>query len=194
MSRLLFATKGAKACSLTADNACCIASLLEGCQGSLCLLVTAVRAQAGLNYKESLSGQPAIAQRADYTLAQHIMQTEREAVMCQSLHRAAGSHAAGLNFRQPLVVGVVGEAHLEGIAQLWQEGEWQQVLDSVQQGADLWEDPDQSPMLLLRDVTPQCWCRLSCPPVTFAAPLPSQALPAFNMHAPHASKYTKRWL
>ena len=105
--------------------------------------MTAVWAQAALNYEESLSGQPAVAERAEYTLAQHIMQTEREAVLCQSLHKAAGSHATFQRFRQPLVVGVVGEAHLEGIAGLWQDEKWQQALASVQQGAELCEDPAQ---------------------------------------------------
>ncbi len=97
--------------------------------------------QAALNYEENLSGQPAIAQRADYTLAQHIMQTEREAVLCHSLHRAASSRAEGQAFRQPLVVGVIGEAHLEGVAELWESGKWQGVLDDVQRGEDLCRSP-----------------------------------------------------
>ena len=97
----------------------------------------AMHAQAALNYEESLSGQPAIPQRADYTMAQHIMQTEREAVLCQSLYEAASSPAAGRAFRQPLVVGVVGEAHLEGLAGLWQDEGWRAVLDNAQQGAVL---------------------------------------------------------
>ena len=93
--------------------------------------------QATLNYKEIMTGQPAIPRKADYTLAQHIMQTEREAVLCQSLHRAASSPAAGQTFRRSLVVGVVGEAHLEGIAELWQNKRWQDMLQEVHTGARL---------------------------------------------------------
>lgn len=93
--------------------------------------------QAALNYKEMLTGQPAIPRKADYTLAQHIMQTEREAVLCQSLHRAASSPAADQTFRRPLVVGVVGEAHLEGIAELWQNERWQDMLHEVHTGVRL---------------------------------------------------------
>ena len=93
--------------------------------------------QAVLNYEEILTGQPAIPRKADYTLAQHIMQTEREAVLCQSLHRATSRPAAGQTFRRPLVVGVVGEAHLEGIAELWQNERWQDVLHEVHTGARL---------------------------------------------------------
>lgn len=85
--------------------------------------------QAVLNYEELLSGKPAILPRAHYTLAQHIMQTEREAVLCQSMHSCAASAAeAGACFRRPLIVGVVGEAHVEGIAELWEHGKWQSVL------------------------------------------------------------------
>jgi hypothetical protein len=86
--------------------------------------------QAVLNYEELLSGKPAIPPRAHYTLAQHIMQTEREAVLCQSImHSCAASAAkAGARFRRPLIVGVVGEAHVEGIAELWEHGKWQSVL------------------------------------------------------------------
>ena len=112
------------------------------------LTVAATCVQAALNYEESLSGQPAIAQRADYTLAQHIMQTEREAVLCQSLHKAANSRAAGQAFRQPLVVGVVGEAHLEGIAELWENSRWQGVLDKIHEGEQLCKDPALPPTFL----------------------------------------------
>ena len=104
-------------------------------------------------------------------------------MLCQSLHRAAGTHAAGLHFRQPLVVGVVGEAHLEGIAELWQTGEWQYILDSTQGGASCGRNPDQSPTLLLVDLPPQCLCRFFYPPFTVAILLPSQSLPGPNMHA-----------
>ena len=93
-----------------------------------------MRLQAALNYKEILSGQPAIAKKADYTLSQHIMQTEREAVMCQSLHNAAAVSAAESTFRQPVVVGVVGEAHIEGIAQMWEGDKWRAIVDSTVTG------------------------------------------------------------
>lgn len=92
--------------------------------------------QAALNYEEILSGKPAIPPRAQYTLAQHIMQTEREAVLCQSMHSCAASAAkAGARFRQPMVVGVVGEAHVEGIAELWEHGKWQSVLAEAEEDA-----------------------------------------------------------
>ena len=93
--------------------------------------------QAALNYEEILSGEPAIAQKADYTLAQHIMQTEREAVLCQSFHRAAVSSSAGGSFRQPLVLGVVGEAHIEGIAELWEHDRWQSIVGKGSKGKEL---------------------------------------------------------
>ena len=120
------------------------------------ILLTAVGVQAALNYEESLSGQPAVAQRAEHTLAQHIMQTEREAVLCQYLHKAAGSHAASQRFARPLVVGVVGEAHLEGIAGLWQDGKWQEALASAQQGAKPCKRCPKCPTSLLGDGSCQC--------------------------------------
>ena len=123
----------------------CVVLQLRCCQATIWSHRIAICMQAALNYEENLSGQPAIAQRADYTLAQHIMQTEREAVLCQSLHRAASSRAAGQAFRQPLVVGVIGEAHLEGIAELWQDGKWQAVLDEIQQGEELCGCPAPMP-------------------------------------------------
>ena len=88
-----------------------------------------------------MSGQPASARKADYTLAQHIMHTEREAVMCQSLHNAAAGRAAERGFRQPLVVGVVGEAHLEGLAQMWEGNKWRAILDNTDRGEDYAEHP-----------------------------------------------------
>ena len=90
--------------------------------------------QAALNYKEILSGQPAIARKADYTLTQHVMQTEREATLCQSLHNAAAVPAGKGTFRQPVVVGVVGEAHIEGIAQMWEGNKWRAILDGTGRG------------------------------------------------------------
>ena len=87
--------------------------------------------QAALNYKEILSGQPAIAKKAAYTLSQHIMQIEREAVLCQSLHNAAAVPAGKSTFRQPVVVGVVGEAHIEGIAQMWEGNKWRAIIDGT---------------------------------------------------------------
>ncbi|CAL5227715.1 g10725 [Coccomyxa viridis] len=118
--------------------------------------------QAALNYEESLSGQPAIAQRADYTLAQHIMQTEREAVLCQSLHKAANSRAAGQAFRQPLVVGVVGEAHLEGIAELWENSRWQGVLDKIHEGGVRDSENKDGQRAGVRRALAESVLRLSC--------------------------------
>ena len=102
-----------------------------------CFLVTECSSyplQAALNYKEILSGQPAIARKADFTLSQHIMQTEREAVLCQSLHNAAAVPAGKGTFRQPVVVGVVGEAHIEGIAEMWEGNKWRAIIDDTGRG------------------------------------------------------------
>ena len=92
-----------------------------------------------------MSGQPAIARKADYTLSQHIMQTEREAILCQSLHNAAAVPAGKDTFRQPAVVGVVGEAHIEGIAQMWEGSKWRAIIDGAGQGEKYAEHLAQDP-------------------------------------------------
>ncbi len=98
--------------------------------------------QAALNYEEILSGKPAIPPRAQYTHAQYIIHTEREAVLCQSLHSCGASAAkAAARSRQPLVVGVVGEAHVEGIGKLWEHGKWQSILDEAEIAAKKGEPP-----------------------------------------------------
>ena len=113
-----------------------------------CYLVTECSSyllQAALNYKEILSGQPAIAKKADYTLSQHIMQTEREAIMCQSLHNAAAVPVGNSAFRQPVVVGVVGEAHIEGIAQMWEGNKWRAIIDGTGRGEEYAEHLARGP-------------------------------------------------
>lgn len=82
--------------------------------------------QSALNYEEMVSGRPAVAPFNARTCVEHILLTERDACLCRSLAQAVASRPAG--YQRPLVVGAVGEAHLEGIARMWDRQDWLEVL------------------------------------------------------------------
>lgn len=91
--------------------------------------------QSALNYEEMVSGRPAVVPLGQRGCVEHILLTERDAVLCQSLAHAAAAQRPGAQFlRRPLVVGAVGEAHIEGIAELWVGRKWQDVLQEVAVG------------------------------------------------------------
>jgi hypothetical protein len=99
-------------------------------------------AQAVLNYAEMLTGRPAVAPLGRRTPVEAVLLTQRDAALCASVAAAAagaavaarmgkvergGSAQAG-GLRRPAVVGVLGEAHLQGVLELWQGARWQGVL------------------------------------------------------------------
>lgn len=81
-----------------------------------------------------MSGRPAVAPLATRGCVEHILLTERDAVLCRSLAQAARAQNPSA---RPLVVGAVGEAHLEGIADLWEGRRWQDVIDEMGTGVFL---------------------------------------------------------
>ena len=97
--------------------------------------------QAVLNYEEMLTGRPAVAPLGRRTSVEAVLLTQRDAALCASMAAAAaGAAAGGLGGpsggesakagvpRRPAVVGVLGEAHLQGVLQLWQGARWREVL------------------------------------------------------------------
>lgn len=91
--------------------------------------------QSALNYEEMVSGRPAVVPPAQRGCVEHILLTERDAVLCQSLTEAAkAQRPSSKPWQRPLVVGAVGEAHLEGIAELWQDNRWRDVVQKFNTG------------------------------------------------------------
>ena len=100
-----------------------------GCCDSVCPV------QSALNYEEMVSGRPAVAPLAQRGCVEHILLTERDAVLCRSLaHAAEAQQPSTKPWQRQLVVGAVGEAHLEGIAALWEGHRWQDVLNEMDSG------------------------------------------------------------
>ncbi len=94
--------------------------------------------QSALNYEEMVSGRPAVVPPAQRGCVEHILLTERDAVLCQSLADACHSQRPNSKpWQRPLVVGAVGEAHLEGIAELWQDNRWRDVVKELKIGVFL---------------------------------------------------------
>lgn len=66
---------------------------------------------------------------------EHILLTERDAVLCRSLaHAAQAQQPSAKPWQRQLVVGAVGEAHMEGIADLWDGQRWRDVLADMDTG------------------------------------------------------------
>lgn len=111
--------------------------------------------QSWLNYAELLRGKASQPLDVDSMgVVDRIMLTDREAVLCSSLNRAAEAgeqsllHAAGckvgiaeddeqakimslsLVAGHKGVVGIFGESHLPGIEQLWADGSWKSRINS----------------------------------------------------------------
>lgn len=96
------------------------------CLTTLADLDQAFGLAAWYNYLEQLSdGPPDRGQVYRDSVFERIMIHERDAVLCDTLRRAAQSAAA----TRPgsCVVGVVGAAHVQGIRQRWQAGGWQRA-------------------------------------------------------------------
>ena len=94
--------------------------------------------QSALNYEEMVSGRPAVVPPAQRNCVEDILLTERDAVLCRSLAEAAhAQRPSSKPWQRPLVVGAVGEAHLEGIADLWQDDRWREVVQDLDSGGEL---------------------------------------------------------
>ncbi|CAL8462413.1 g1946 [Coccomyxa elongata] len=146
--------------------------------------------QSVLNYEEMVSGRPAVVPPAQRGCVEHILLTERDAVLCQSLAEAA--HAQRPNskpWQRSLVVGAVGEAHLEGIAELWQDSRWRDVVKELNTGSKC-GSAVRDPMLGeygVRRALLESVVRLSCRDSVTAdlaiilEPLPEAELPSYQL-------------
>ncbi|KAK9818007.1 hypothetical protein WJX72_005637 [[Myrmecia] bisecta] len=77
------------------------------------------------NYKELVTDLPHVPADEQLTCVERIMLTERDAVLCNTIHAEAQRVADG-----HCVVAVVGRDHLAGIRQLWQQRTWEAILAS----------------------------------------------------------------
>ena len=108
-----------------------------------------MHAQAVLNYQEMLTGRPAVAPLGRRNAVESVLLTQRDATLCSSISAAAAACAqsqqspaapaaarrelpGSSRFRQPSVV-AVGEAHLQGVLQLWQGDRWRQALQGAEE-------------------------------------------------------------
>ena len=86
---------------------------------------TKLRVQARLNMRELLSGGSAINRQQDCAVAS-VMLHARDAALSHSLQTAAAQAGPGQT-----VAGVVGDAHVQGICQHWQQSlDMEQAVDS----------------------------------------------------------------
>eukprot|EP00873_Tetraselmis_striata_P027661 jgi/Tetstr1/447925/TSEL_035233.t2 len=80
--------------------------------------------QSAANYLEMINGSPPPV--TEYKVFTQVMMAEREAVLCSAMADAAAKSGPG-----SCVVGVVGNAHMDGMQRMWHSGQWRPMLDQA---------------------------------------------------------------